>query len=133
MSVGLSISDCIALAELITAAYQGWTKVPSEIRAFLSLVHELQTVAEGLEDNSAFENQVLLHREREFLCDWIVNTSNILEEVREIEKHDRSDVQFVQRLRWIFGRKLKPFAKSIYAQIDALKNFKQDLLLRSST
>ena len=133
MSAGLGISDCIALAEVIIAAYQCWTRIPDEMRTFLSLVHDLKTQAESLEDNSVFEFQVLLVRERKVLYDWISDTFDILKALQDIEERARNDSQLFQRLRWLFDRKLKPLAKQMSKQTDALKSFKQDLLLRSTT
>ena len=133
MSIGISLSDCIALVELINSAYQRWSRISDEIMALLSLIHDLKTQAEGLEDHSAFESQVLLLRERKFLCDWIIDTLDILKDLQKIEELARTDGQILQRMRWLFDRKLKPLAKKISRQTDALKSFKQDLLLRSST
>ena len=133
MSFGISISECIALTELITAAYHCWSRIPKEIAAFLSLVQDLKTQAKGLEANRLFETQILLPSERESLGDWISTTWNILKSFQQIEQHARADGQLVQRLRWLFNRKLKSLAEQISRQTDALKDFKQDLVVRAVT
>ena len=127
----VGISDCIALAEIIIGAYKCWSNVPKEIADFMTLVLDLKTQIEALEESSAFESQILQLSERKFLCNRFVTTYSILSDFQKV--HHEGDHQIIQRLRWLCHSKLKPLSSKMSRQIQVLDGFKQAVLLRAST
>lgn len=123
-------NDCVAFANFIFSICKLWINISDGFADFLSLVNRFRFQARGLKGLGALELQVLLRPEREFLDAWITATNEILENFENVERLERTDAQVVRWFWWLVDWKLKPVRGKISKQLNALKNFKQDLLLR---
>jgi len=129
--MSLGIGDCIAMAQVILAAYKCWSNTSTELKDFMVMVYDLKTRIEALAESRAFESQILRPPEWKFLCDWSVATFSILSDFQRT--HHNEEHQIIQRLRWLCISKLKPLSKKILGQIQSLNGFEQKLMLRSTT
>jgi hypothetical protein len=128
--MSLGISDCIAMAQVILAAYKCWSNTSTELKDFMTMVYDLKIRIEALAESRDFESQILRPTEREFLCGWSLATCSILS---EFQRTHHEEHQIIQRLRWLCISKLKPLSKKILGQIQSLNDFEQKLMLRSTT
>lgn len=67
--MSLTISDCIAIAQVILAAYKCWRSTSTELKDFMAMVYNLKTQIEALAKSRAFEFEILQPTERKFIFD----------------------------------------------------------------
>lgn len=126
----IGFGNYVALANFTISIYKLWSSISDDIADFLALANHFRFQAEGLKDRSVLGLQVLLRPEQEFLDAWITTTHQIMENFENVKRLERTEAQVVQWFWWLVDWKLKPIRGKMSEQLDALKNFKQDLSLR---
>lgn len=104
--------------------------VSDGVTDFLSLVNDLRFQARWVKNRSALELQVLLRPEQELLEAWTTDTNEILENFKSVQRIERTEAQVVRWFWWLVDWKLKSVQGKMSEQLEALKNFKQELSLR---